>query len=74
MKSVFEYQLATAAKMINAKGVPAIRIPYTSALSNPHEIAKRIKEFLALDQLDVDEMATAVDPKLYRTRVSKNPS
>ena len=40
---------------------------YRTALQNPREHAQRIREFLGLP-LDVEAMAGAVDPSLYRNR------
>lgn len=44
-----------------------LEILYTEALQDPLTQARRIAEFLGMD-LDVDKMAAAVDPSLYRNR------
>lgn len=42
-------------------------VHYSEALADPRSQAERVKEFLGAD-LDVDKMAGAVDPNLYRNR------
>ncbi len=71
LKSIFEYQMASTARLINNRGIPAIRVPYRTVLAKPVQISARIKKFLAIEQLDVEKMAAAVDPSLYRNRLSK---
>ena len=45
----------------------AIDVDYRAALEDPRHHAERIRDFLGVD-LDVDRMASIVDPQLYRNR------
>jgi hypothetical protein len=47
--------------------IPVCRMGYRKVLSDPMGSAKTIREFLELD-LNVEAMAVAVDPSLYRNR------
>ncbi len=47
--------------------IPVCRMGYRKVLSDPMAAAKTIRDFLALD-LNVEAMAVAVDPSLYRNR------
>ena len=51
----------------NRANVEYVDIEYREAVANPREQAERVVKFLELD-LDVDRMAQAVDPALYRNR------
>ena len=46
-----------------------MRVPYHHVLSEPREISEKIAEFLGA-ALDLEAMASQVDPELYRQRVS----
>jgi hypothetical protein len=48
----------------------SLDVHYTEILSQPLEQAKRINAFLG-GRLDVESMASAVDPKLYRNRAQR---
>jgi hypothetical protein len=48
----------------------SIEVHYTQVLSQPLEQAQRINTFLG-GKLDVEAMASAVDPKLYRNRAQR---
>ena len=47
--------------------IPVCRLGYRKVLSHPAESAKAIRDFLEID-LNVEAMAGAVDPSLYRSR------
>src|SRR5579871_1549753 len=47
--------------------IPVCRLGYRKVLSHPAESAKAIRDFLEID-LNVEAMAGAVDPSLYRNR------
>ena len=47
--------------------IESIDVDYREAVADPREQAARVAAFLELD-LDVDRMAGAVDPALYRNR------
>ena len=49
--------------------VKVMRVPYHHVLSEPREISEKIAEFLGA-ALDLEAMASQVDPELYRQRVS----
>jgi hypothetical protein len=51
----------------NRPNVEYVDIEYREAVADPRVQAERVVEFLGLD-LDVDRMAQAVDPALYRNR------
>jgi tetratricopeptide (TPR) repeat protein len=63
----FRKQVEFAFGLMNAHGVPVLKVPYGDAIADPADVAARVAEFLGGD-LDVDAMAAAVDPKLYRER------
>ncbi|MEZ4883097.1 MAG: alkaline phosphatase family protein [Chitinophagales bacterium] len=45
-------------------------IPYTEAIANPMEVAKKVNEFLG-GELDVRAMASVVDKSLYREKIEE---
>jgi hypothetical protein len=47
--------------------IPVCRLGYRKVLSDPASAAKTLRDFLELD-LNVDAMASQVDPALYRNR------
>jgi hypothetical protein len=47
--------------------IPVCRMGYRKVLSDPAFAAKTLREFLELD-LNVEAMASQVDPTLYRNR------
>lgn len=49
------------------KNMRCLYVDYSNAIKNPMSNAVRIKEFLGT-RLDVDAMASIVDPNLYRNR------
>ena len=70
LRVIYQQQIESTAKLLQNKGIPAIRVPYKTAIEKPGEVAKRVAEFLAVD-MDVDKMAEVVDPELYRNRVDQ---
>lgn len=57
-------------KMNRAANFRVIYLDYPDIVADPHREAQRIAEFLNR-KLDVEEMASAVESKLYRNRHSK---
>ena len=51
----------------HADHLESLEVPYKDVVANPLEQARRLKDFLGLP-LDPDQMAGAVDEKLYRNR------
>ena len=51
----------------HADHLESLEIPYEDVVANPLEQARRMKDFLGLP-LDPEQMAGAVDEKLYRNR------
>jgi broad-specificity NMP kinase len=49
------------------KNIRLIEVDYNVALKNPTPIVKRVNDFLG-DQLNIEMMASVIDPKLYRQR------
>ncbi len=68
MKELFESDLWRAQYQLRRQPhFEWIEVRYSDVLADPLAQARRIRDFLALD-LDVDKMATVVDPDLYRNR------
>jgi hypothetical protein len=68
MLSLFEEHLQKVKHVIATRShFDVIEIDYKDVLSQPHQHAMRINEFLG-GGLDVDRMAAAVDQQLYRNR------
>ncbi len=72
LHGVLQYQFETAARLLNDKGLATLRVPYTTVIDRPTDVAQRVCEFLG-QSMDVTAMASQVDPNLYRNRV-KNES
>ena len=53
--------------MTHADPFELLNVPYRDVVAKPLEQARRIKEFLGLS-VDPEQMASAVDEKLYRNR------
>ncbi len=66
---VFKQQTQFAFNLMAIHKVPSLRVDYSLAISDPVSAAKEVAEFLEAD-LDIASMAAAVDPKLYRQRLS----
>lgn len=54
-------------RLKHADHLESLGIPYEDVVANPLEQARRMKDFLGLP-LDPEQMAGAVDAKLYRNR------
>ena len=65
--AVFLKQAQFAAHVCSMHRVPILSVPYPVVIADPRGAAEKIAEFLEMD-LDVDAMAAAVDPSLYRER------
>jgi hypothetical protein len=65
---LFQNELDTVAAWLAARpNFSVLEVTYQGLLAAPHDSAQRINEFLG-GALDVDSMAAAVDPSLYRNR------
>jgi Sulfotransferase family len=68
MRELFETDLWKASYHIKNSGhIDAIDVHYSEVLADPVAHARRIAEFLGRD-LDLEAMASIVDPDLYRNR------
>ncbi len=71
MRALFEDDLWRAAYQLKRRTeFEWIEIQYSKVLAQPLEEARRVAEFLG-GGLDVEAMAAAVDPQLYRNRASR---
>jgi len=56
----------------NREGIKVLLANYNEILSNPSTNVKKIYDFLALSDLDLEKMIDVVDKKLYRQRRTKS--
>ena len=71
IQELFEADLWRADYLIrHSSHLDALEVHYSDVLTDPESQARRIKEFLGLD-LDVQKMASVVDPNLYRNRTGE---
>ncbi len=71
MRALFEDDLWRAVYQLKRRPeFETIELQYAAALARPLEEARRLAAFLGGD-LDVEEMAAAVDPALYRNRATR---
>jgi hypothetical protein len=74
MRALFEDDLWRAVYQLKRRPeFETIELQYSAVLARPLEEARRLAAFLGGD-LDVEEMAAAVDPALYRNRASQAAS
>ena len=74
MRALFEDDLWRASHYLKSRPeFETIEIHYSAILARPLEEARRIDAFLG-GGLDVEAMAAAVDPQLYRNRASRAAS
>ena len=66
-RAVFEIQLQTCRNLFRIHRIPHVEIAYSKVVSDPVEAASRLNEFLG-SNLQLEEMARAVDPNLYREK------
>ncbi|MEM9410292.1 MAG: tetratricopeptide repeat protein, partial [Planctomycetota bacterium] len=66
-KQIFIGQLNSFRSLMRINQIPYCEVSYKSAIENPETAAKSLSSFLDQD-LDLNAMKTAVDPKLYRQR------
>jgi hypothetical protein len=69
LAEVFQRQVQFALSLMKLHKVPVLVVPYEDAIEDPASIAERVAEFL-VGGFDVEAMAAAVDPALYRERKS----
>lgn len=67
LATAFEREIERARAWLERAGIPTCRVPYAETVATPHDTAKRLAAFFGTP-LDVDAMAAAVDPELYRQR------
>jgi hypothetical protein len=68
MRELFEKDVASARKLLaHEPQFETLEVHYTAILAHPLEEARRIAGFVG-GGLDVEAMAAAVDPELYRNR------
>jgi hypothetical protein len=71
MRELFQDDLWRSSWLLkNSPQFESLEVHYTAILSQPMEQARRINAFLG-GRLDVQAMATAVDPALYRNRAPR---
>ncbi|MBW7996146.1 MAG: sulfotransferase domain-containing protein [Candidatus Glassbacteria bacterium] len=68
MAAKFEEHLAKVAEWLDCRNnIETLYLDYSAAVAAPRECAARVKKFLGRD-LNLDEMAEAVVPSMYRNR------
>jgi len=65
----FASQLESVHKMLADRNIPWLQVRHADAISDPHAVAAELNKAFG-GALDVDAMVQAVDPSLYRERVS----
>lgn len=63
-------QASYALALCQAHGIPVLQLPHREVISNPTKAAETIQEFLQAP-LDLDAMASVVDPALHRQQKNK---
>lgn len=58
----------------NRDDTEVLLVNYNDILSNPKDNIKKIYDFLAPYDIDIDKMIDAIDKKLYRQRRTKKPN
>ena len=64
---IYECQVREVKQLLGQRNIPMLEVAYSTALQRPIGIAEKIREFFGED-LDVQIMAAAIDPNLYRQR------
>ena len=64
---IFERQVREVKRVLAQRNIPTLDVAYSDALQRPTKIAEKIQAFLG-ENLDVDTMAAAITPDLYRQR------
>jgi LPS sulfotransferase NodH len=68
MRTAFQNHLAKLAAWFETQGnMSVLRVDYSGVMAEPSDEAARIREFLTVP-LDLEKMAAAVNPQLYRNR------
>lgn len=71
LQKAFEGHLEKVVNWLDKQGhIQVLHVPYADVVKDPLSCAEKVREFLGLD-MDVQAMAAAVDPNLYRNRVMK---
>lgn len=74
MAALFEEHMRDVSAWLRSrKGLETLEVKYGAVLADPVGQARRVAEFLRLP-LDIDRMAEAVDPALYRNRAGGSGS
>ncbi len=72
MRALFEDDLWRASYQLKRRPeFETIELHYSAVLARPLEEARRLAAFLGRRGLDIEAMAAAVDPQLYRNRASR---
>jgi hypothetical protein len=69
LEQMFSKQLAAAEQWLSEHKIPYIVVQHRQLLNEPRAVADEIAKFLGRD-LDLDAMCAAVDPLLYRERLT----
>jgi hypothetical protein len=67
LASAFRDHMREVVDWLDRRDIPVCRMGYRKVLSDPADSAKTVRDFLAIG-LNVEAMALAVDPLLYRNR------
>ena len=67
LHTIFERQVREVKRVLAQRNIPTLDVAYSDALQRPPKIAEKIQAFLG-ENLDVDTMAAAITPDLYRQR------
>ena len=67
LHQIFERHVHEVKHMLVQRNIPTLDVAYSDVLQRPMEIAEKIRKFFGAD-LDVQTMASAIDPSLYRQR------
>jgi hypothetical protein len=73
MRRLYVGHLAQSSRLLSDRPCfQSIEIQYRDALAEPEETARRVADFLG-KELDIHDMADAVNPDLYRNRAAPAP-
>ena len=68
LQKVFSKQLTQVFRFLNARKIPTLSVDYPRCINDPATVADEINAFFD-GALDVEAMAAAVDPSLYRNQL-----
>lgn len=67
LRRVFSQQVDAVRSQLAERAIPMLVVPYADAVSEPAKVAASVSAFFG-GALDIDKMAAAIDPALYRER------